>query len=88
MNVCGHPRVQQLGRVVVCLDCDHSWDEHPGELEFADGQIAGLAFVLITPRDERRDDWASLLEPSCKGRPTQADQHSSHLERTRARRPL
>jgi hypothetical protein len=58
---CNHARVQrfELGHCtdVICVDCDHTWAEYPGELEFAAGQIAGLAFALLTPRDERRPEW-------------------------------
>lgn len=65
MKVCQHVKVEEFGKGTPsgfpkrcrCHDCGHEWTEQSGELEFADGQIAGLAFVLLTLRDERRPEW-------------------------------
>ena len=62
-SVCGHIRARALhhpeaegkpGQLVQCFDCRHTWFEHSGALEFAEGCIVGPdAIRLLTPRSER-----------------------------------
>ena len=37
-----------------CEDCGHTWDEHDGRLQFANGQPSLAAALLLIPSEELR----------------------------------